>query len=208
MKERFDSYRLKISLTLMLLVMVLIACLSLDVFTLSRYETTISSTNNIATAIYLLNDEYQTVSVRLPDVIPSNNQYIYTFSVSNYTEDRHSDTNIKYVVHIRTTTNMPIEYDLFNTLDIDGGEAEEEEEEEETGAESCVVSDDFIPDSDGTIFRHIYSDEKVMLYSEDELEYYTLLFTFPDDYTEHIYNGLVDYIEINIESRQILNTDV
>ena len=196
MKNKFDSQRLKLCITLMFLVIILFACLNLDIFTISRYETKIASSNNITTAIYLLNDEYQTISVRLPDVIPSNNQYIYTFSVSNYKDDRHSDTNIKYKVHIRTTTNMPIEYDLFKSLNI----------EEEV--ESCVVTNEVKPDSDGTIFRHIYSDEERMLYSEDKTEYYTLLFTFPDEYTEYIYNGLVDYIEINIESSQILKTDV
>lgn len=201
MKNRFNSRRLKISLVMMILVMLLFACMSLDIFTLSKYETTITSSNNITTAIYLLNDEYQTISVKLPDVIPSNNQYAYTFSVSNYTEDRHSDTNIKYKVHVRTTTNMPIEYNLFNTLDID---YEDEEEE----VESCVESNSVNLDEDGTIFRHIYSEEKRMLYNEDALEYYTLLFTFPEEYTDYIYNGLVDYIEINIESSQILNTDV
>ena len=203
MKNIFNSQRLKISLTLMLLVMLLFACMSLDIFTLSRYETKISSSNNITTAIYLLNDEYQTISVKLPDVVPSNNQYLYTFSVSNYKDSRHSDTNIKYKVHIRTTTNMPIEYDLFNAIDIQQNEGEEGD-----SVESCVASDTFSPDEDGTIFRHIYSDEKRMLYSDDVTEYYTLLFTFPEEYTDYMYNGLVDYIEINIESSQILNTDV
>ena len=90
---------------------------------------------------------------------------------------------------------MHIDYDLFNTLDIEK-------------AESCVVSDDVLPDADGTLFRHIYTDETRFLYSEDEIEYYTLLFTFSDDYTDYMYNGLVDYIEINVESSQILRTDV
>ena len=194
MMNRFDGKRLKISLTLMFLVIMLMFCMNLDVFTISRYETVVSSTNHLTTAIYLLNDEYQTVSVRLPDVVPDNGQYAYTFSVSNYNGNNHSDTNLKYKVHIRTTTNMPIEYDLFNTLDY---------EEEE----SCVVTNEVLPDGDGTIFRHIYSGEKRMLYSDDEIEYYTLLFTFPDDYKDYVYNGLVDYIEINIESSQILRTD-
>ena len=193
--KRFDSRRLKISFTLMLLVVLLIFFLKLDIFTLSRYETTVSSTNSLVTAIYLVNDTYQTVSVKLPDVVPANNQYTYTFSVSNYNATSHSDTNLKYVIHIRTTTNMHIEYDLFNTLDIEN-------------AESCVISDDVLPDADGTLFRHIYTDETQFLYSQNEIEYYTLLFTFSDDYTDYIYTGLVDYIEINVESRQMLSTDV
>jgi hypothetical protein len=193
--KKFDSRRLKISFALIFLVVMLIFFMKLDIFTLSRYETTVTSSNNLVTAIYLLNDTYQTVSVKLPDVVPNNNQYTYTFSVSNYNATSHSDTNLKYRIHIRTTTNMHIAYDLFNTLDIDD-------------AESCVVSNQVLPDENGTIFRHILTDEKRFLYNQDEIEYYTLLFTFPDDYDEYIYSGLVDYIEINVESSQILKTDV
>ena len=195
MIKKFDSRRLKISIVFMLLVVILIVFMRLDIFTLSRYESSVASSNSLVTAIYLLNDTYQTINVKLPDVIPSNNQYAYTFSVSNYNGDEHSDTNLKYKIHIRTTTNMHINYDLFNTLDIEN-------------ATSCVTSNNIVRDSYGTIFRHIYSDEKRFLYSRDEIEYYTLLFTFPDDYDDYIYSGLVDYIEINVESSQILKTDV
>ena len=191
----FDSRRLKISFVFIFLVILLMFFFNLDIFTLSRYESSVTSSNSLVTAVYLLNDSYQTVSVKLPDVIPDNNQYAYTFSVSNYNATSHSDTNLKYKIHIRTTTNMHIDYDLFNTLDIEN-------------AESCVVSNTTLPDEDGTIFRHILTDEKKFLYSMDEIEYYTLLFTFPDEYDDYIYNGLVDYIEINIESSQILKTDV
>ena len=193
--KRFDIKRLKISFALIILVIVLMFFLNLDIFTLSRYETKVTSTNKLTTAIYLLKDEYQTISVKLPDVIPSNNQYMYTFSISNYNGTNHSDTNLKYKIHIRTTTNIPIEYDLFNSLDI-------------SNANSCIINNTTNPDEDGTIFRHILTDEKKMLYNEDKIEYYTLLFTFPTEYNEYIYSGLVDYIEINVESSQILRTDV
>ena len=37
----------------------------MDIFTSSRYETHVTSTNNISTAIYLLDDTYQTINVKL-----------------------------------------------------------------------------------------------------------------------------------------------
>ncbi len=191
----FDSRRLKISFTLIILVIVFICLINMDIFTLSRYESKVVSSNNLTTAIYLLNDSYQTVQVKLPDVLPSNNQYAYTFSVSNYNDLKHSDTNLKYRIHVRTTTNIPIEYKLFNTLDIEN-------------AEEAVITNNIDPDNDGTYFRHMYTDYKKFLYTNDEIEYYTLLFTFDEEYKDYIYSGLVDYIEINIESSQILKTDV
>jgi hypothetical protein len=192
--KMFNKKRLSISLMLFILVGLLLIFISMDIFTSSRYETAVTSQNSIRTAIYLLDDTYQTVNVRLPDVVPDNSQYKYSFSVSNYNEDDHADTNIKYRVHIRTTTNMEIEYDLFNTLDIDD-------------AESYVSSDTVVQDYNGTHFRHIYTAYNTMLYSEDKTDYYTILFTFPDDFINSRYSGIAEMIEINIESTQILDSD-
>ncbi len=192
--SRFDSKRLKMSISFMILVIVLIVFISMDFFTHSRYESVASSSNKLNTAIYLLNDDYQTIQVKLPDVLPDNHQFTYTFSVSNYNGSKHSDTNLKYKIHIRTTTNMQLEYELYNTINIEN-------------ATSCVLSENIEPDSDGTFFRHILTDETTFLYSEDAIDYYTLLFTFSDDYDSYIYSGLADYIEINVISSQIVATD-
>ena len=191
----FDHRRLKMAISFSVLVMVLILLLSLDMVTFSRYETRVTSSSALDTAIYLVNDTYQTVQVKLPDIMPSNNVYQYTFSVSNFNEDEHCETNLLYKLHIRTTTNMHIDYELYNTLDIQN-------------AESCILSDDTVLDPDGTYFRHIYTEEVEFLYTQDEIEYYTLVFTFPSQYNDYEYNSNVDYIEINVESRQKLSTDV
>ena len=192
--KRFNRRRLIISGILLILVIVLIVFIKLDAFTYSKYEKQVTSNNNLNTAIYLLDDSYQTVSVRIPDIIPSNNQYLYTFSVSNFKDDKHCDTNLEYVVHIRTTTNLRIDYELYNTLDIDD-------------AESIITSNNVEQDRDGTYFRHILTDSKTMLYSEDETEYYTLLLNLPSDYKDAKYSGVPEVIEINIESKQILDSD-
>jgi len=192
--KRFNRRRLIISGILLILVIVLIVFIKLDAFTYSKYEKQVTSNNNLNTAIYLLDDSYQTVSVRIPDIIPSNNQYLYTFSVSNFKDDLHCDTNLEYVVHIRTTTNLRIDYELYNTLTVDG-------------ATSIISSNTIEQDRDGTYFRHILTDSKTMLYSEDETEYYTLLLNLPSDYKDAKYSGVPEVIEINIESKQILDSD-
>jgi hypothetical protein len=190
----FNKKRLILSIILFILVAMLLIIIKMDVFTLSRYESTASSQNSIRTAIYLLDDTYQTITVKLPDIVPSNNQYEYTFSISNYNEDSHSDVNLKYRIHIRTTTNMEIEYELYDTLDIED-------------AESVIQSNTIVQDINGTHFRHIYTDYNTMLYSDDETHNYTLLFTFPTDFHDARYSGLAEMIEINIESMQILDSD-
>ena len=192
--NRFNKSRLIISGVLLILVVVLIIFISLDIFTYSKYEKQVTSNNDLSTAIYLLDDKYQTITVKIPDVIPSNNQYTYTFSVSNFKNDLHCDTNLEYIVHIRTTTNLRIDYELYDTLDIDD-------------ATSIIATNNVVLDSDGTYFRHIYTNKNTMLYSEDKTDYYTLLLNFPIDYKDSKYSGVPEVIEINIESRQILDTD-
>lgn len=191
---RFNRKRLIISMVLIILVIILLIFIKMDVFTFSRYENTVSSQNSISTAIYLVEDTYASVNVRLPDVIPDNNQYTYTFSVSNFNSDSHSDTNLKYRIHVRTTTNLEIEYELYNTLDIEE-------------ADSFISSNTIVQDYNGTHFRHIYTDYSTMLYTENKTDYYTLLFTFPDDFKDARYSGIAELIEINVESTQILQSD-
>ena len=70
-----------------------------------------------------------------------------------------------------------------------------------------VESTETRADDDGTYFRNMITDEKTMLYSENRTEYYTLLLTFPVDYKDSIYSGIPELIEINILSRQILDSD-
>ena len=193
MKE-FNRRRLIISGVLLILVIVLIVFLKLDIFTYSIYEKQVTSNNDLNTAVYLLDDSYQTITVRIPDVIPSNNQYLYTFAVSNFKDDKHCDTNLEYVVHIRTTTNLRIDYELYNTLDIDD-------------AESIITSNNVELDSDGTYFRHILTNKKTMHYNVNETEYYTVLLNLPSDYKDAKYSGVPEVIEINIESRQVLDSD-
>ena len=94
--EKFNKRRLVISGVLLVLVIVLMIFIDTDVFTFSKYERTVTSNNDLNTAVYLLDDKYQTITVKIPDVIPSNNQYLYTFSVSNFKDDVHSDTNYQH----------------------------------------------------------------------------------------------------------------
>lgn len=190
----FNKKRLIISGVFSILVILLIVLFGTGGFTLSRYETHLTSQNSITTAVYLLSDEYETINVKLPDVIPGNNQYEYSFSVSNFNDDLHADTNLRYRVHIRTTTNADIEYELYNTLNIEN-------------APTDIASSSTDQDIYGTYFNNFYTNYKTMLYSEDKTDYYTILFTFPNDFKDAKYSELAELIEINIESNQILATD-
>ena len=158
MKE-FNRRRLIISGVLLILVIVLIVFLKLDIFTYSIYEKQVTSNNDLNTAVYLLDDSYQTITVRIPDVIPSNNQYLYTFAVSNFKDDKHCDTNLEYVVHIRTTTNLRIDYELYNTLDIDDAELLKSCKATITNIDLTTVSDVTMYGESFTISTHLSASD-------------------------------------------------
>ena len=89
---------------------------------------------------------------------------------------------------------MNITYQLYNSLNVQN-------------AQSVILSNDVVQDRYGTHFRHIYTDYRTMLYSEDKTDNYTIVFTYPNDFKNSQYSGIVELIEINIESSQKLDSD-
>lgn len=179
-------------ITILLVVLILLLCLM--PLTFSRFETEKEGDIIIPHAIYLLEDTVISETVSLPEIIPSNNQYLYYFTISNFNEERRTETNLKYDLSIRTTTNIPITYDLFKGTTVNNNT-------------SIVTSNQVITDSDGTFFRIIETNSEYFNYSENQTNSYVLLLTFPAGYNDSNYQDLFEMIEINIKSHQVLSTD-
>ena len=176
------------------LMIVLVILLYVMPLTFSKFETQKSGDIVIPHAIYVLDDTVISETVSLPEIIPSNNQYLYYFSVSNFNEDRRTEVNLKYDLYIRTTTNIPITYDLFKGVDINN-------------STSIVTSNRVITDDDGTFFRMIETPTEYFGFSSNQTNNYILLINFPAGYNNSDYQYLFEMIEININSQQILSTD-
>lgn len=176
------------------LIIVLIVLVGVIPLTFSRFETEKDGDIIIPHAIYLLDDTVISETVSLPRIIPSNNQYLYYFSINNHNDERRTETNLKYDLSIRTTTNIPITYDLFKGNTVNGNT-------------SIITSNQVITDDDGTFFRIIETDTEYFSFEEDQTNNYVLLITFPAGYNSSIYQDLFEMIEINIKSKQILSTD-
>ena len=122
------------------------------------------------------------------------NQYLYYFSVSNYNEERRTETNLKYDLSIRTTTNIPITYDLFKGETVDNNT-------------SIITSNQVIADDDGTFFRIIKTPTEYFDFHSNQTNNYVLLITFPPGYNNSDYQYLFEMIEINVNSQQVLTSD-
>lgn len=192
-KKIFKSFNLKkfffVNKINVLLILLLIL-LSIIPFAYSRYESNISSNANIDVAMYVLEPGYQYVDLKLADVLPSTDSYEYSFTVANYKdEDTMTDVNLEYSLDVVTTTNLPITYELVDPTDFN---------------RNLIISNNVLPDDDGTYFRTIKTENHTFTYTQRKIYNYKLILHYSTDDITHIYQGMTDSIRIIINSNQIL----
>lgn len=159
--------------------------------TFAKYKTEATSQAEIQAAYYLLNDEYQTAEVKLDSLEPRDDEYVYSFSVSNNKSNKRTETSLEYELKIVTTTNLPLSYKLYKNEDY------------KTGT-NIITSDTTLPDEYGTFFRTICTEKEIFTYSENKTNIYTLVVKFPKEYNKTEYQDIIESIVIEIESKQLI----
>lgn len=159
--------------------------------TFAKYKTEATSQAEIQAAFYLLNDEYQTAEVKLDSLEPRDDEYVYSFSVSNNKSNKRTETSLEYELKIVTTTNLPLSYKLYKNEDY------------KTGT-NIITSDTILPDEYGTLFRTICTEKEIFTYSENKTNIYTLVVKFPKEYNKTEYQDIIEAIVIEIESKQLI----
>lgn len=201
-KENIDNFlqqvnkkRFRLMMSISFLSLLLIISIFSVPTTLSKYESTTSSTAHAQVAFYLLKTTYSTEAILLEEIAPRNNPYTYTFTVSNNDGTNRTETNLQYDLTIRTTTNLPLTYELYlNSVYTDAN------------PENAITDDDVIQDSDGTYFNVFTTDTQYFSYSYNETNTYQLVVYFPSTYVDEMYQDIVDSIEITVDSKQIITT--
>ncbi len=103
---------------------------------------------------------------------------------------------MQYDLVIRTTTNLPLEYELYlNSVYTDAN------------AENAIIDSQVIQDTDGTYFNKFTTDTKYFSHSYNETNTYQLVVYFPETYVDEMYQDIVDSIEITVNSKQIMPDD-
>lgn len=159
--------------------------------TFAKYKTEATSQAEIQAAFYLLNDEYQTAEVKLDSLEPRDDEYVYSFSVSNNKSNKRTETSLEYELKIVTTTNLQLSYKLYKNEDY------------KTGT-NIITSDTILPDEYGTFFRTICTEKEIFTYSENKTNIYTLVVKFPKEYNKTEYQDIIEAIVIEIESKQLI----
>lgn len=191
----FDRRKLKVVIKLLILLLSLILMIKVIRITLSKYETISTSTANIDVAFYVVREDYQTMTLNLGTILPQDNPYVYTFSVSNKDQNNNiAETNIEYDLQIKTTTNLPQTYELYMN-----------ESYTNENSTNIITSNEIVADTDGTYFRTINTNTENFVFTEAKTNVYQLVVYLPSIYNSINYQDIIENIEISISSRQVIN---
>lgn len=163
------------------------------IYTLSKYKANASSTPKVQTAFYILNQDYQSMNIDLGSMIPKNNPYVYTFSISNTDGTHRAEINIQYDLKIRTTTNLPLTYELYLNQNYT-----------DPNSINIITDNEVMQDSDQTYFRQINTATQKLNYTLDQTNIYTLVIYFDSKYSDINYQNIPESIELSIDAKQVI----
>ena len=188
---KFDRKKSIIIAKLLVNILCIILIIILLDRTYAKYKTEATSQAEIQAAFYLLNDDFQSVNVKLDALEPRDEDYIYTFSISNNKSNTRTETSLEYDLKVVTTTNLPLSYKLYKNEDY------------KTGT-NIITSDTITGDEYGTFFRTLSTGKEEFTFTEDQTNIYTLVIRFPKQYNKTEYQDIIEAITIEITSKQLI----
>lgn len=178
-----------------ILIIILLLIIKIMPVTLSKYQSSGIGNMNSNIAFYLISADYLTQNIKLTDLTPSDEAYVYTFTIGNKKEEEISEVDIEYTLSIVTTTNLPLRYELYENTNY-----QEEGSVNLISATNTVVSSD----SDGTYFQNFTLNKEELYYQIPTTNTYTLVIYFDQTNNDAKYQDVVEGIQIIVDSRQII----
>ena len=173
-----------------LLIIALIAIGSIN-FTEARYENDTEISINPTLAFFIVDVESQTQQIKLEDMTPRTEPYLYTFNVSNFNSEKRANVDLTYAIEIITTTNIPLNYQVFKG----------------NGTTNSIDADTTTTDDNGVYFRHlVMNGVSTMNYNTNVTDTYTLRVEFPVQYKNNAeaYEGIIELVDIKINAEQVV----
>lgn len=178
------------------LILVFILLINIMPVTFSKYQSIGTGNINSNIAFYLLESTYVTEQVKLNDLVPSDNPYVFNFTIGNQRDDDVSEVDIEYVLQIITTTNLPLRYELYKNCNF----LDNSSVNLITDANTEISQDEY-----GTYFQKFSIGTEYLYYSEPLTNEYTLVVYFDKSNNDAKYQGMVEGVKISIDSKQMIN---
>ena len=187
-RKRFLIY------SLLVLILMILAMYILKVF--GSYQSNAYLNAEIEKAVLLLEEEKLDFSIDLNGLVPSEKPYVYYFSIANYNDSKKSNVDLEYGISMRTTTNIPLEYQLYRNEDYDA-----------EGSVNLLENYNEVQDEDGSWYKVFNLDDKYNFsYKTKNKDIYCLVVYFPKIYYKNLdYTNLIDHVEITVDAKQIVD---
>ena len=169
------------------LIILAIVAISLIRNSVAKYRSTARSNADVDLAFYMFQATDISQDLKLASILPRVAPYEYTFSVANNNGTDRTETAIHYTIEFKTTTNLPLNFKVYNSQDM---------------TTDLVESSETRADDDGTYFKYIKVTGGNLGFEQDEQVTYKIHVEFPEDYNLAEYEGIVEYVKISIKSTQ------
>ena len=192
--------------------------------TLARYETTTTTNRDVDVAFWIVDNSFDSQRLYINDIYPKSTAFEYPFTVANYdpgadltseTDDKIAETDMEYEILLKTTTNLPLSYEIIRegAICAQGGELYPDAEQSE-----------LYTDTDGTVYRKIEIKQTIIegettrtipftinTINDDTnqkqkiTDDFIIKVTFPEEYSANEnYADLMEYVDIELTARQVI----
>ena len=155
--------------------------------TYSKYSSSANGDAAANIAFFIVDVGTYENTISLNNLEPSNNDYIYKFTVNNFKNNKRTNVKLDYNFEFITTTNLPLTYKIYKE-----------------GTNNIITSNEIIQDGDMYFNKLRTNEAGSFSYEENQTEEYTLVVNFPITYNDKPdeYQGLIDSFMIKINATQ------
>ena len=174
-----------------ILLLMLIVVLSVLGSIFARYRSKGTSTKELEIAYYTIGADSTTQRIKLDSMVPSVQSYDYGIIISNYAENgKVSETAIEYIIQIKTTTNLPLQFYLYD------------DNKKETPKINLITNTITEADEYGMYYITMTTELREFGLEKEEHNY-TLSIVFPEEYkTNAEYADVIELVEVTVDSKQ------
>lgn len=177
---------------LIILILCLLIIARIFVLVLAKYESISNSYANVGIAFYLFKEDYKTMTLNLAELLPRDDVYVYNFSIGNQDGEEIAEVDIEYELTLRTTTNLPLTFELYMN-----------ENYTDNNATNIITQENIALDEYGTYFRTMTTDKIYLSYKQEKTNSYQLVIHFPKNYNQETYQNIIELLEINVNAQQV-----
>lgn len=177
---------------LIILVLCLLIIARIFVLVLSKYESISDSYANVDIAFYLFKEDYKTMTINLASILPQDNAYVFEFTIGNQDGIETAEVDLEYELTLRTTTNLPLTYELYMN-----------QQYTDDGATNIIKENSVALDEYGTYFRTMTTDKITLPYTQGITNLYQLVVYFPANYDQENYQDIIELLEITVNAQQV-----